>query len=391
MSNPGGVVVASSSTTDDKCYRLDMCGQQFSYNYALMNQMSFPYKCDLCGVAFVNSSVLNQHKRIHNEKTFACKCGAAFPNNSELKTHQVTVHKETQQPDKRECEVCGNEIINKPNRKRYQNRTKCQTCIDDYLANQGIKPKCQRRPPSFVKKCTSCNGSGIVYDNNRSDKPFQCNVCDNTFSRYSSLWSHKRLHSGDKPYRCDECGTGFAKAAYLKNHKRIHSGEKPFKCTTCGQEFSQGPHLKNHERIHTGERPYPCDVCGKRFSRHSTLWNHRRIHTGEKPYRCDVCGSAFSQGTHLKNHRKVHTGERPYRCDVCDVGFSDRFALKRHRNVHGSHGGASMSTAPTLVHNAEQPEPSTAPSLVDLYKCEVGQVAFPGCARPSDDEKPIHT
>lgn len=46
---------------------------------------------------------------------------------------------------------------------------------------------------------------------NQAEKPFHCNVCDGTFSRYSSLWSHKRLHSGDKPFKCEVCGLAFAK------------------------------------------------------------------------------------------------------------------------------------------------------------------------------------
>lgn len=174
-----------------------------------------------------------------------------------------------------------------------------------------------------------------------------------SFSRYSSLWSHKRLHTGEKNFKCNICGLAFAKAAYLKNHSRIHTGEKPYRCNVCGMQFSQSPHLKNHERIHSGERPYVCEVCDKSFARHSTLWNHRRIHTGEKPYRyiinfglsrikqyknifvyvliipfsisrCDICGSCFNQATHLKNHAKVHSGEKPFKCDICSAGFSDR-------------------------------------------------------------------
>ncbi|KAL1456337.1 hypothetical protein WDU94_001076 [Cyamophila willieti] len=108
-----------------------------------------------------------------------------------------------------------------------------------------------------VTKCHKCNGSGIVFVGGIRapiDKPFHCNVCDGSFSRYSSLWSHKRLHTGDKPFKCDICGLAFARQAYLKNHGRVHSGEKPYKCNICGMLFSQSPHLKNHERIHRGER-----------------------------------------------------------------------------------------------------------------------------------------
>lgn len=57
-----------------------------------------------------------------------------------------------------------------------------------------------------------------------NDKPFICNICGGKFSRYSSLWSHKKLHSGEKNYKCEICNSVFAKAVYLKNHMRIHSG-----------------------------------------------------------------------------------------------------------------------------------------------------------------------
>lgn len=53
--------------------------------------------------------------------------------------------------------------------------------------------------------------SGGKQNQNQPEKPFHCNVCDGTFSRYSSLWSHKRLHSGDKPFKCEVCGLAFAK------------------------------------------------------------------------------------------------------------------------------------------------------------------------------------
>ena len=58
---------------DDKgCYRLDV-GQPFSYNYALVNQMSLAaatsFKCDVCGLAFAHISLLNHHKRVHAQNS----------------------------------------------------------------------------------------------------------------------------------------------------------------------------------------------------------------------------------------------------------------------------------------------------------------------------------
>ncbi|KAI8121576.1 Zinc finger and SCAN domain-containing protein 22 [Lucilia cuprina] len=227
-----------------------------------------------------------------------------------------------------------------------------------------------------VTKCNKCNGSGVVFAGSgapaskqqcsaqttvktENPKPFTCNICGGTFSRYSSLWSHKKLHSGEKNYKCSICGLAFAKAVYLKNHARIHTGEKPYKCQTCGMQFSQSPHLKNHERTHSGERPYVCEVCDKGFARHATLWNHRRIHTGEKPYKCDICGSAFSQAAHLKNHAKVHSGEKPFKCDICSAAFADRFALKRHRGIHEKYG-QTAPRQPAQVPQTQQNQQDSA-------------------------------
>ncbi|XP_066153615.1 transcription factor Clamp-like isoform X2 [Euwallacea fornicatus] len=333
---------------------------------------------------------------------YSCEeCGMTFVTQAELKTHKIQNHQQPQQqvqaqnPQQtgqqvntlkiKNCETCGAPLQQDTNKKRAVMKVKCENCLsaesiqpqifvvaaapepaptikfEESTGTQTQSPTAlgtqnsipigiknnhpvKKRGVASVTKCTKCNGSGIIFiggtknQQNNAEKPFHCNICNGSFSRYSSLWSHKRLHTGEKNFKCNICGLAFAKAAYLKNHSRIHTGEKPYRCNVCGMQFSQSPHLKNHERIHSGERPYVCEVCDKSFARHSTLWNHRRIHTGEKPYRCDICSSCFNQATHLKNHQKVHSGEKPFKCDICTVGFSDRFALKRHRNIHEKYG-----------------------------------------------------
>ena len=83
------------------------------------------------------------------------------------------------------------------------------------------------------------------------------------------------------------------------------SGEKPYKCNICENTFSQKSSLVNHRRIHTGERPYACDICEKTFSRSSTLAEHKRFHTGEKPFHCDLCKKSYSKRSHLSEHKKT--------------------------------------------------------------------------------------
>ncbi|KAL1130906.1 hypothetical protein AAG570_012147 [Ranatra chinensis] len=427
----GAAGIGGLNGDEKSCYRFDVA-QPFTYNYALVNQMSLAaaastatFKCDVCGLAFAHLSLLNHHKRLHNntapspEHVYPCDiCGSTFNQPSELKTHKQNSHSNNSSNNKNKCcTSCGIEVDCSHASKKKSKFLRCENCEDGSERDSGFEgnqeangeqedpPKghhpVKRRGMATVTKCHKCNGSGIIFVGgvqNTVEKPFHCNICDGTFSRYSSLWSHKRLHSGEKPFKCEFCGISFARAAYLKNHGRVHSGERPFKCSVCGMQFSQSPHLKNHERIHSGERPYECEICNKAFARHSTLWNHRRIHTGEKPYRCNVCGSAFNQATHLKNHAKVHTGEKPHRCDICDVAFSDRFALKRHRGVHEKYGQTAPSqqqqqqamgelykqcdVGEVIKQNTAQ---TNQPRIDDIYKCDVtGGIAFPGCSRPPD-------
>lgn len=67
-----GAAVGTAVVDDKGCYRLDV-GQPFSYNYALVNQMSLAaaasFKCDVCGLAFAHISLLNHHKRVHAQNS----------------------------------------------------------------------------------------------------------------------------------------------------------------------------------------------------------------------------------------------------------------------------------------------------------------------------------
>lgn len=67
-----GATVGTAVVDDKGCYRLDV-GQPFSYNYALVNQMSLAaattFKCDVCGLAFSHITLLNHHKRVHAQNS----------------------------------------------------------------------------------------------------------------------------------------------------------------------------------------------------------------------------------------------------------------------------------------------------------------------------------
>ena len=145
---------------------------------------------------------------------------------------------------------------------------------------------------------------------------------------------HKQTHTGEKPYECDVCEQTFSSKLDMTIHKRTHTGEKPYECDVCGKKFSLKSSLVAHKRIHTGERPYECDLCEKKFSEKSNLARHKRTHTGEKPNECEVCEKKFYRKSHLTRHKRPHTGEKPYECDVCNSRFATKLGHNYHKKNH---------------------------------------------------------
>ncbi|XP_042878723.1 zinc finger E-box-binding homeobox protein zag-1-like isoform X2 [Penaeus japonicus] len=89
-------------------------------------------------------------------------------------------------------------------------------------------------------------------------------------------------------FQCDQCDKSFNKQSSLARHKYEHSGKRPFKCDLCPKAFKHKHHLTEHSRLHTGEKPFQCDKCLKRFS-HSGSYSQHRNHRYSycKPYRPD--------------------------------------------------------------------------------------------------------
>ncbi|XP_035507702.1 uncharacterized protein LOC118320745 [Morone saxatilis] len=63
----------------------------------------------------------------------------------------------------------------------------------------------------------------------------------------------------------------------------------PFQCSLCERSFSQRGSLNRHVRSHLGVRPFPCPRCPMTFSRQYRVTEHMRVHQ-----RC-VLGSDFQK------------------------------------------------------------------------------------------------
>ncbi|XP_068211018.1 protein tramtrack, beta isoform-like isoform X23 [Palaemon carinicauda] len=57
------------------------------------------------------------------------------------------------------------------------------------------------------------------------DKPYQCSLCQATFSLKRNMKAHEKLHTGVKPYKCPNCDYRGARKHYLDSHM-IHNHQK---------------------------------------------------------------------------------------------------------------------------------------------------------------------
>jgi uncharacterized Zn-finger protein len=116
-----------------------------------------------------------------------------------------------------------------------------------------------------------------------------------------------------------------ASAAQLFKPELPAEATKPQKslvCQICQQSFTRRTSLVNHKRTHTGEKPYSCTVsgCDRTFAQQSDKTRHEQAQHREKTFICGGksaegvswgCGKAFGRRDGLlEHHRKTAKGKR---------------------------------------------------------------------------------
>jgi len=247
--------------------------------------------CSVCGKKLASKNALKGHMLIHEPNYGKCQCdicGKSCATKIVLKNHKRTQHEGY---NSFPCEVCG-KVISSPRGLREHIKRVHDKNFDKEC------PHCEYRASSNIdiKKHIEASHLGITYP---------CDQCNMAFNQYSTLYSHKSVHSEDRPFVCQKCGTGFKKKKGLERHISTLHSTSTHPCKDCGKVFKSEAYLSDHMRAHDEDRQFPCSFCTRKFVTRTKLRMHINTHTGERPYKCPYnCGKAFHSSDQLSHHKK---------------------------------------------------------------------------------------
>ena len=326
--NPEDSKVKKSIETKRKC---QYCEETFlsvhlKYKHEKTAHQKLWTSCLICNKNFHSRAVQRLHMLKHQEKNFACLlCEKKFVRLDRLERHRVLhpgfkVHKDVEVYELKPVNTNTRENNadlgeNHEDTKGLKKTHSCQFCGRQYS----------------TKKCWESHLKTI--HNWESEKPYECNECENKFKVESKLLYHRtKVHNDPGPFACSVCSKEYTKPDALIKHKvSRHSGKKNFKCKKCGERFTTAKLRAEHKlNAHAGDI-YMCELCGKEYPKQSALNRHIDVfHLKTEVCKCDECGKVFQTGYCLKAHMKIHTGSNTFICDICGRIFKTKTALKIH-------------------------------------------------------------
>lgn len=148
----------------------------------------------------------------------------------------------------------------------------------------------------------------------------------------------KKKHKNDStkaPIVCAICNQTFSRASSLARHRSVHT-KKRVECNLCGRHIAETS-LDEHLYRHKGIKPHKCELCLKTFARSGELTAHNRTHTGQKPFKCEIenCDRAYSHGSDLKRHHFGAHGiyYKKFSCPICERIYPENKFLKKHMRL----------------------------------------------------------
>ncbi|CAG9861107.1 unnamed protein product [Phyllotreta striolata] len=293
------------------------------------------YQCPKCFIFYKNAKRLENHakqgcKKEGKEPFYLCKrCEGIFNSVIDLKDHLLKIHNVVDY----QCEKCDKifETNDEYNTHKHNEHKKvsvkrtftCQVCSTEFDLLKDLTDHC-------------INAHSL---DEKSIRPYSCELCQKRFRSSTNLVNHKLYHEGNRTHICSMCGKSFITKSDLINHEITHYDKKNYGCDKCGKAFKTRNNLCTHYLIvHTDPLlwRFVCKVCGKRSPLKSNHDQHTRRHTGEKNFVCSLCKKQFASKREMQVHILCHSNVKKHKCDQCGKEYRKKHTLDIH--LKKSHG-----------------------------------------------------
>ena len=227
--------------------------------------------------------------------------------------------------------------------------------------------------------------------NESGEKEFQCNNCENVYTKRNSALKHFYSSHRDKKFKCDRCSKMFAVNSELSYHLKtcngifseaysltkmkgvayneilMENGKKVFECSKCEKTYENQESIRQHFHATHGDKKFKCHKCHKMFLNKSKLRRHLKTcngvykkernitmnrmkdiaykeninKDGEKEFRCNKCENVYEKQDSIRRHFHFVHGVKKFKCENCYKTFAFNSDLKSH--VNKCHGFSSQN------------------------------------------------
>lgn len=294
---------ASQSSTDDKPFVCEQCGQSYRYRSAYVKHREQNHRarlpadklftCDVCGMQFRYLKSFKKHRLNHTLERLHTK-------NTDQEVDQVTSTNEVL------IGQCGEMDLSMKKKNRNDVTTPPIEVIGDIEQDSTVDSNGPTDSIVTVDDSNDCRNSSAESETKRDEGRSERRRNPVSFASVSSIADSSENESRGESVKLESSSSHSGILGFLQNDERQRDRERRFACPFCGKCVRSKENLKLHVRKHTGERPFVCLFCGRAFGGKSDLTRHLRIHTGERPYHCEACGKCFARADYLSKHLTTH-------------------------------------------------------------------------------------
>ncbi|KFG28669.1 zinc finger, c2h2 type domain-containing protein [Toxoplasma gondii p89] len=193
-----------------------------------------PFVCDKCGKSFTLKQHLRRHEKSHVGRHTCEQCGAVF-----AKKHQIRWH------------MLEHVMTDSARRKGRQADARKEV-LENPLAAGGAENRHEEDSlsPFMPEKHVPCKA-----DESLQAVGFPCphKDCDMVFLTRGQLYRHlRRVRERSCDYTCEKCSETFVRFSSLVTHRRVAHPTNVHICETCNKRYSRLSRLREHIRKRHG-------------------------------------------------------------------------------------------------------------------------------------------